>query len=474
MITIQPVILAGGVGTRLWPLSRESYPKQFLTLNGEYTLLQQTWLRVADIADKAPIIVANDEYRFIVAEQMRSIGVEPSAILLEPVGRNTAPAIAVAALFALSLDEDPLLLVMPSDHVIEDEAQFLASIQTASTVAAQGKIVTFGMVPDRPETGYGYIQATAGEGIRDIATFVEKPELALAQQYLDDGGYLWNSGMFLLPASLYLEELELYHPEILAFCQQSLGAAKKDLDFIRLDKEAFSASPSLSIDYAVMEKTSKAAVMDVSIGWSDIGSYEALWQALPQDENGNVNSGDVVSKNCSNTLVLAPSRLVVTVGLNDIVVIDTDDALLVAHRDESQQIKKLVDELKTHHYAEATEHQLVYRPWGTYHVIEQGEGFKVKKITVKPRHSLSMQKHQHRAEHWVVVSGRANVSLDDQVIQLEANQSAYISPGVKHRLENPSDSVLEIIEIQTGEYLGEDDIVRFEDEYGRLDETDSY
>ncbi len=324
MITIQPVILAGGVGTRLWPLSRESYPKQFLTLNGEYTLLQQTWLRVADIADKAPIVVANDEYRFIVAEQMRSIGVEPSAILLEPVGRNTAPAIAVAALFALSLDEDPLLLVMPSDHVIEDEAQFLASIQTASTVAAQGKIVTFGMVPDRPETGYGYIQATAGEGIRDIATFVEKPELALAQQYLDDGGYLWNSGMFLLRASAYITELARYHPEILVACQQSLKRAKKDLDFIRLDKESFASSPSVSIDYAIMEKTSKAAVMDVSIGWSDIGSYEALWQALPQNEQGNATSGDVVSEDCHDTLVISPSRLTVTAGLKDIVIVNTD------------------------------------------------------------------------------------------------------------------------------------------------------
>ncbi len=467
MAKILPVILAGGSGTRLWPLSREAYPKQFLALNGPDTLLQQTWQRVSGLVDGPPIVVANDEHRFIVAEQMRQIGVEPLAVLLEPVGKNTAPAIAVAALHVLSLETDPLLLILPSDHMIQDVAGFAAAVRGATEAAEQGRLITFGVVPNRPETGYGYIRPVSGTGVRDIEKFVEKPVLQAAQEYVADGGYLWNSGMFLFRASQYLAELEKFHPEILAACEHCLSQSKVDLDFVRLDREALSASPSLSIDYAVMEKTENAAVIDMDASWNDIGSWDALWEALPQDAMGNVGMGDIISRNCKNTLALSESRLVATVGLEDVIVIDTQDALLVAHRSQSQQIKAIVADLKDGHHAEATQHRKVYRPWGTYDLIDQGCRFKVKKITVNPGHSLSMQMHHHRAEHWIVVSGTAKVIRDGQTILLQENQSTYISPMVRHRLENPGQVPLELVEVQSGSYLEENDIVRFDDRYGR-------
>ena len=471
MAKLQPVLLSGGSGTRLWPLSREAYPKQFLPLAGDDTMLQATWQRVAAIADAAPIVVAGEDHRFLVAEQLRQIGVPTPAIVLEPLGRNTAPAIAAAALQALAGGEDPLLLVLPSDHVVRDGEAFRAAVRQAMPRAEAGALVTFGIVPDRPETGFGYIHADAGEagwsdGVRKVLRFVEKPDTATAQRYLDAGGYYWNSGMFLLRASRYLDELQRFRPDIVAAVRASFDAAARDGDFIRLDKAAFAACPSDSIDYAVMEKTDAACVLPVDIGWNDVGSWSALWEVSEQDAHGNAHHGDVVSIDSRNSYAYA-RRLVALVGVDDLVVVETDDAVLVARKDRVQQVKDVVAQLKAGQRSQAVLHREVHRPWGSYDSIDMADGFQVKRIKVKPGARLSLQSHERRAEHWVVVRGTARVTRDNDVFELFANQSAYIPIGAKHRLENPGSEMLELIEVQSGDYLGEDDIVRYEDVYGR-------
>jgi mannose-1-phosphate guanylyltransferase/mannose-6-phosphate isomerase len=462
-----PVILSGGSGTRLWPLSREAYPKQFLPLAGTDTMLQATWRRVAPLATSAPIVVANEDHRFMVAEQLREAGCTPGAILLEPVGRNTAPAIAVAALQATAGGEDPLLLVLPSDHVIADTVAFRAAVGRAAAAAATGRLVTFGIVPTGPETGYGYIKAGAGDDVRAVERFVEKPDAATAQGYVASGEYFWNSGMFLFRASRYLEELGRHQPQMLAACRGAFDAARRDEDFVRLDKDAFAACPSDSIDYAVMEKTADAAVLPISVGWNDVGSWSALWEVAEQDGDGNAHHGDVIALDCRDTLAWANGRLVAMIGLRDVVVVDTDDAVLVAHKNQVQEVKTVVARLKAAGRPEPTLHRKVYRPWGSYDSIDMGERFQVKRITVSPGAALSLQMHHHRAEHWIVVSGTARVTRGEDTLLLSENQSTYIPLGVTHRLENPGKVPLELIEVQSGSYLGEDDIVRFEDVYGR-------
>ncbi|MFT3763419.1 MAG: mannose-1-phosphate guanylyltransferase/mannose-6-phosphate isomerase [Pseudoxanthomonas sp.] len=471
MSKLQPVLLSGGSGTRLWPLSREAYPKQFLPLAGEDTMVQATWKRVAPIADAAPIVVANEEHRFLVAEQLRLIGAPTPAIVLEPVGRNTAPAIAAAALQATAAGEDPLLLVLPSDHVVRDEEGFRKAVLAASKAAEDGALVTFGIVPDAPETGFGYIQAAPsdsgrGEDLRKVLRFVEKPDAATAQSYLDAGGYYWNSGMFLFRASRYLEELQQFRSDILEAAKRAFDSAKRDGDFVRLDKAAFTASPSDSIDYAVMEKTGHAKVLPVDIGWNDVGSWSALWAVSPQDADGNACHGDVIAVDSRGSYAYA-QRLVALVGVDDLVVVETDDAVLVAAKDKVQEVKQVVARLKGDQRAQAVLHRKVYRPWGAYDSIDMGERFQVKRITVKPGAALSLQMHHHRAEHWIVVSGTAKVTRGDETLLLSENQSTYIPLGTTHRLENPGKVPLELIEVQSGSYLGEDDIVRFEDVYGR-------
>ncbi len=463
---VQPVLLSGGSGTRLWPLSREAYPKQFLALAGERTMLQDTWERVAPLAAAAPIVVANEEHRFLAAEQLRLVGVEHAAILLEPVGRNTAPAIAAAALQALAGGDDPLLLVLPSDHVVRDVQAFRRAVETAAAVAGDA-LITFGIVPEAPETGFGYIQADAeGDGVRRVLRFVEKPDAATAQGYLDAGGYYWNSGMFLFRASRYLAELERFRPDILVAVRRAFETAKNDGDFIRLDKEAFAASPSDSIDYAVMEKTDHAMVLPVDIGWNDVGSWSALWEVSEQDGDGNAHHGDVIAVDTRNSYAYA-RRLVALVGVDDLVVVETDDAVLVARKDRVQQVKDVVAKLKADQRSHAVLHREVHRPWGSYDSIDADDGFQVKRIKVKPGARLSLQSHKHRAEHWIVVRGTARITRDNDVFDLHPNQSTYIPLGARHRLENPGSEMLEVIEVQSGGYLGEDDIVRYEDVYGR-------
>ncbi len=462
-----PVILSGGSGTRLWPLSREAYPKQFLALVGEDSMLQATWRRVAELATHAPIVVAGEEHRFMVAEQLREAGCEDVTILLETVARNTAPAIAVAALEAMRGGDDPLLLVLPSDHVIVNADGFRVAVRAAASAAEEGKLVTFGIVPTGPETGYGYIKAARGAGVRAVERFVEKPDAATAKRYVASGEFFWNSGMFLFRASIYVAELARQQPAMLAACREALAKARRDVDFVRLDKAAFAGSPSDSIDYAVMEKTADAAVLPIDVGWSDVGSWAALWQIAEQDGAGNAHHGDVLAQDCRNTLAWGDNRLLALLGLEDVVVVDTDDAVLVAHRDRVQDVKGIVAELKRRGRPQTTFHRKVYRPWGSYDSIDLGERFQVKRITVKPGAALSLQMHHHRAEHWIVVSGTARVTRGEDVILLSENESTYIPLGVKHRLENPGKVPLELIEVQSGSYLGEDDIVRFEDVYGR-------
>ncbi len=468
MTALIPVILSGGSGSRLWPLSREAHPKQFLPLVGDKTLLQDTWLRLRGLPGaSAPIVVANEEHRFLVAEQLQQIGIKPSALILEPVGRNTAPAIAVAALQAMVDGSDPVLVILPSDHVIGDEAAFRAAIVAAMPAAEAGRLVTFGIVPSGPEIGYGYIKAAAGEGVRAVAKFVEKPDLATAQQYVASGEYFWNSGMFAFRASRYLEELGKTQPAMVASAREALAKARIDADFLRLDKDAFSACPSDSIDYAVMEKTNAASVLPINVGWNDVGSWSALWEVSERDADGNAHRGDVLSIDSRNTLVMSERRMVAVLGLDDIVVVDTDDALLIAKREHVQKVKDIVTQLKAAKRPQATWHRKVYRPWGNYDSIDNGERFQVKRIVVKPGAALSLQMHHHRAEHWIVVTGTARVTCDDKVFMLSENQSTYIPLGSKHRLENPGVVPVELIEVQSGSYLGEDDIVRFEDVYGR-------
>ncbi|UHQ19682.1 mannose-1-phosphate guanylyltransferase/mannose-6-phosphate isomerase [Lysobacter sp. KIS68-7] len=468
MIPLQPVLLSGGSGTRLWPLSREAYPKQFLPLVGEDTMLQATWLRAAPLAgDTPPIVVANEAHRFLVAEQLRLVGAPVPRIVLEPVGRNTAPAIAVAALQALDDGADPLLLVLPSDHVVGDVDAFRVAVHTASAAAAEGKLVTFGIVPTAPETGFGYIEADANaRGVRHVRRFVEKPDHATAEHYVREGGYYWNSGMFLFRASVVLAELERFRPDIVAACRASLDAAKRDGDFVRLDAAAFAACPSDSIDYAVMERTDAAMVLPVDIGWNDVGSWSALWDVTARDADGNAHQGDVISVDSRNSYAYA-RRLVALVGVDDLVVVETDDAVLVARKDRVQQVKDVVAQLKAAQRTQVSLHREVHRPWGSYDSVDVGEGFQVKRIKVKPGATLSLQSHKHRAEHWIVVRGIARVTRGDDVFDLRANESTYIPIGERHRLQNPGEQMLELIEVQSGDYLGEDDIVRYEDAYGR-------
>ena len=465
MSTITPVILSGGSGTRLWPLSRELYPKQLLPLVGNSTMLQATVQRLDGLSAAPPVVVCNESHRFLVAEQLRQIGITGQAIVLEPAGRNTAPAIALAAQAA---DPEALLLVLPADHVIRKIPAFQAAVQRALPAAEAGRLVTFGIVPDAPETGYGYIRRGAAEGdVYRIAQFVEKPDEARARDFLASGEYYWNSGMFLFKARRYLEELQRFAPDIAQVAAAAAQAAVPDLDFLRIDKATFEACRSESIDYAVMEKTADAVVVPLDAGWSDVGSWSALADASDQDALGNVTHGDVILEDCAGSLFHAESRLVTAVGLRDHVVVETKDAIMVAPKDRVQDVKKLVAKLKAEGRYEHSLHREVARPWGSYDGIDQGERFQVKRLMVKPGAVLSLQLHHHRAEHWIVVAGTAEITCGEKVFLLEENQSTYIPLGVKHRIRNPGKIPLHIIEVQSGTYLGEDDIVRFEDNYGR-------
>ncbi len=472
-----PVILSGGAGTRLWPLSRELYPKQLLPLVGEETMIQQTARRTAGLPDlAAPIVVCNEAHRFIVAEQLRQVGLAPAAILLEPVGRNTAPAVAVAAFAALQPAAQgamPLLLVLPADHVIEDVTAFRRAVETAVPAARGGRMVTFGIVPTHPETGYGYIRKGPETGpVLDVAAFVEKPDAAKAAQFVTSGDYLWNSGMFLLPARGYLDELRRLDPRMYEACERAFNSAARDLDFLRLERAAFEACRSDSIDYAVMEKTNRAAVVPLSAGWSDVGSFASLHQVLPRDAAGNVARGDVVVEDSRDCLLLSTSRLVAAVGLEKHVVVETKDAVMVAPAGRVQEVKRLVERMKQAGRSEPGLHREVFRPWGSYDSIDAGPRFQVKRLTIKPGARLSLQKHRHRAEHWVVVKGSARITRDNEVFVLNENESTYIPIGAVHRIENPGTEPVQIIEVQSGGYLGEDDIERIEDTYGRKGRSD--
>ena len=468
---IVPVILSGGSGTRLWPLSREAYPKQFLPLVDQNTMLQNTALRIAGLADvAAPLVVCNQEHRFMVAEQLRAIGIQPATAILEPVGRNTAPAVAVAALHAQCDGADPTLLILPADHVIADVEGFRAAVRQVATHAEAGRLITFGIVPTAPETGYGYIKAGApldDSGVCAVERFVEKPDTDTAQTYFQSGTYSWNSGMFMFRASSFLAELEQFAPAVLAACQQALAAGRADRDFLWLDGAAFAACPKDSIDYAVMEKTDHAVVLPLEVGWNDVGSWSALWEVGERNGDGNIARGDVIEVDTRDSYVDATSRLVATVGVEHLVVVETADAVLVATKDRVQDVKTVVDRLKARRRPEGSSHRKVYRPWGFYDSIDLDQRFQVKRIMIKPGACISSQMHHHRAEHWVVVSGTARVHRGDEEYLLTENQSTYIPVGVPHRLTNPGKIPLEIIEVQSGSYLGEDDIVRFEDIYGR-------
>jgi mannose-1-phosphate guanylyltransferase/mannose-6-phosphate isomerase len=470
-----PVILSGGVGSRLWPLSREYYPKQLLALIGENTLLQNTVTRLDGLTNKsAPLLVCNENHRFLVAEQLRSIGVKPTHIILEPVGRNTAPAVAVAALTALVRDPDALLLVLSADHLIMNAPVFCEAVTAGIPLAQAGYLVTFGIVPTGPETGYGYINAT--DTIEDtlalsVERFVEKPDLATAQHYVDSGQYYWNSGMFLFKASSYLNELEQFSPDILGTCRVAIENALEDQDFLRLDSAAFKTCPSDSIDYAVMEHTQKAVVIPFDAGWSDVGAWSSLWEVSEHDSDGNVIIGDVLTENVHNSYLRSEHRLLAAIGVDNLTIVETADAILVADKEQDQAVKQIVARLKANNRSEANLHRKVYRPWGYYESIDTAIRFQVKRITVNPSASLSLQMHYHRSEHWIVVKGTARITRGDDIFILSENHSTYIPLGVKHRLENPGKLPLEIIEVQSGGYLGEDDIVRYEDVYGREAET---
>jgi len=480
MHSLIPVVLCGGSGTRLWPLSREQYPKQLLQLlDGDDSLLQATIRRMEGLTGvkiEPAMVVCNEEYRFVIAEQLRVMN-KNASILLEPEGRNTAPALTLAALAAIQNGNDPILLVMPADHMIMDIAAFQITIQKSIKLAVNGIIVTFGITPDSPETGYGYIQSGLeyeGNGAFYIERFVEKPNSETAQSYLDTGSYLWNSGLFMMRASVWLSAIDHCRTDILTACQASWDQHSIDGEFLRPEKTAFVQCPPDSIDYAVMENIGTGIdslpiglVIPLSAGWSDIGAWASLWQVLPKDNKGNVSQGDVLLHNCQNTLVMSENRLVACIGIKDVVVVETPDAILVAHKDETQDVKKIVDKLKQEKRTEGQLHRKIFRPWGWYDCVDVGERFQVKHITVKPGASLSLQTHHHRAEHWIVVSGSAQVTCGDSKYLVSVNESTFIPLGTRHRLENLGTELLEIIEVQSGSYLGEDDIVRFEDAYGR-------
>ncbi|WP_150048818.1 MULTISPECIES: mannose-1-phosphate guanylyltransferase/mannose-6-phosphate isomerase [Methylomonas] len=464
-----PVILSGGSGTRLWPLSRGQYPKQFLPLVSGKTMIQETMLRLQGVPGlQAPIAVCNEDHRFMMAEQLWEIGSKPAAIILEPIGKNTAPAVAMAALSAASADD--VLLILPADHVIADPAAFHWAIAQAEILAKQGYLVTFGIVPTHPETGYGYIKTAkpVSEHAFNVAAFVEKPNLETAQSYIASGDYYWNSGMFAFTAGNFLQELAKFNPQMLEICKQALAAAKTDLDFTRLDKEIFSTCPADSIDYAVMEKTDKAAVIPLDAGWNDVGSWSALWDVTGKDHAGNAIKGDVLALDTHNSYIHSSGKLVAVVGVDDLVVVETDDAVMVASKDKVQDVKAIVDQLKALKRSEAHMHRKVYRPWGHYDLVDTGDRHQTKRIVVKPGAKLSVQKHHHRAEHWVVVKGTAWVHRDGEDIMVTENESIYIPVGAIHSLENPGVIPLEMVEVQSGSYLGEDDIVRFQDNYGRV------
>lgn len=467
---ITPVIMAGGVGTRLWPLSRSQYPKQFLAISPDgKTMLQSTMLRLAGLNASKPLLICNEEHRFLAAEQLRVIGCDDASILLEPMGRNTAPAIALAALQARKNGDDPILVVLAADHVICDVAAFHQCMQSALVLAEGGKLVACGVKPTHAETGYGYIeQGDALGGGFLISRFVEKPDEVTARNYINSGFFLWNSGIFVFKASRYLEELNRFSPEILNACQSSIDGAQEDLTFIRVDRQAFEACPSDSVDYAVMEKTAEAVVVPMEAGWSDVGSWSALWDVSTKDDDNNVLLGDVLACDSTGNYVQSSSRLVATLGIQNLVVVETKDAVMVAHKNKVQAVKEIVERLKVDGRNEHQSHREVYRPWGVYDSIDNGTRYQVKRITVKPGGKLSVQMHHHRAEHWIVVSGTAKVTNGGENYLLTENQSTYIPIGQIHALENPGKVPLEIIEVQSGAYLGEDDIVRFEDYYGRV------
>ena len=462
---IKAVVMAGGSGTRLWPLSRAGHPKQFLALNGKETMLQSTICRLKGLDVSSSVTICNEEHRFFVAEQLREID-ESGSIILEPVGKNTAPAIALAAITA---DDDPLLLVLSADHVIRDEIAFTNAVKSAVPMAESGKLVTFGIIPTEAHTGYGYLKMgdQYGSGFV-VSKFVEKPSYDVACHYIESGAYLWNSGMFLFKASRYLEELEKFRPDIYECCVASADKLESDLDFLRVNKEGFEKCPSESIDYAVMEKTADSVVVPMNAGWSDIGSWPSLWDVSDKDQDGNVTYGDVMARNAKDCYISASDRLVAAVGVADLVIVDTKDALMVLHKDSVLDAKIIAQELKADDRSEWNLHREVHRPWGKYDSIDNGDRYQVKRITVKPGAKLSVQMHHHRAEHWIVVSGTAKVTNGDKTFLLSENESTYIPIGVVHALENPGKSVLELIEVQSGSYLGEDDIVRLEDLYGRV------
>jgi mannose-1-phosphate guanylyltransferase/mannose-6-phosphate isomerase len=466
---ITPVILSGGVGTRLWPLSRRLRPKQFLALDGDQSMFAKTLARIQGAPFAAPVVVCNDEHRFLVAEELRMADIAAADILVEPAARNTAPAIAAAALRLLARDADAVMAVLPSDHAIADAAAFRTAIATAAELAQAGDLVTFGVPPTRPDTGYGYI--LTGDALLDgasrVAAFVEKPDTATAEAYLAQGNYLWNAGMFVFKAADYIAELERHRPEVVAAVNGALDAGHADLDFFRLGEDAFAAAPAISIDYAVMEKTSRAAVVPLEAGWSDVGSWASLWELGPADAAGNVTAGNAVVLDSTDTYVRSEHPLVATLGVTGLIVVATDDTVLVLPKERAQEVKELVAELHALGREEIVSHTRVYRPWGHYQNLEGGEGFLVKRIVVKPGAQLSMQYHHHRAEHWVVVAGTARVTNGDEVFDLGPNQSTYIPAGARHRLENPAGEPLHLIEVQSGNYIGEDDIVRLEDTYGR-------
>jgi mannose-1-phosphate guanylyltransferase / mannose-6-phosphate isomerase len=469
---LYPVILSGGSGTRLWPMSRTLYPKQLLRLLGEDSLLQQTVRRVGDAGRFAqPLLVANEEHRFIVAEQLREIRAPSQALLLEPVGRNTAPAACVAAMILAESEPDALMLLLPSDHIIADKDAFAAAVERAAAAARAGALATFGIAPERPETGYGYIRRGAPvdgiDGVFRVAEFVEKPGSALAEYFVASGEHFWNGGMFLFPVALFLDELDRMRPDIVGACRQALAAARRDDDFIRLDRAAFEACPADSIDYAVMEHTTRAAVVPVGMGWSDVGSWDALWEMTDKDAAGNALVGNVIAEDARNCYLRSETGLVAAIGIEDLVVVATADAVMLAPRNRSQEVRRLVARLATEGREEADALPTVHRPWGTYRSLHNGHRVQVKHITVKPGGQLSLQMHHHRAEHWIVVQGTARIRRGDEEMMLTEDQSTYIPLGTMHRLENPGKIPLHLIEVQSGSYLGEDDIVRFEDSYGR-------